>query len=358
MPELFGGIIGGQVGGGAGGPKSITGPGVTTNPGALTQHGNWLVNLQGSAASTIEMVPTAGLATAPSILFPLGTTPTKQGVIRSSEKLLMVARIGLTVTTGGTLTLISRNTKANLRGAQAVTITSVHSHVGLTANGNIILTSVLGTTIFPSAGVFSLTITKPSGKTEILVTAPSCKLALHGTGGITFQGTLVNTAATSAGQALVATGTGAAHWATVSATHVTMGGDVTGNSTNATVAKIRGRTVTAGAPSAFEVYAWTNPTTKWVATHPLGLLVAGTNITITTTAGKAKITASGATRVTMGGTVTGTSTNARVVGIRGHAVKTVSPNTGQALVWKAATSQYVPAPVHFPSDYIYQLSTV
>lgn len=202
-------------------------------------------------------------------------------------------------------------------GGKAKITASVQTTSKVTMGGGVTGTSTACTVAkAPSASVVAgtrVTIATTSGKAKITASVQTAT----GSAGGGLTGTYPNPTVAKAPSASVVAGTRV----TISTTSgkakisanvqttskVTMGGDVTGTSTAASVVKIRGHAVKAGTPSAHNVYAWTT-TTGFVATKPETLLVAGTHVTLATTGGKAKISASQPTKVTMGGGVTGTST--------------------------------------------------
>lgn len=145
----------------------------------------------------------------------------------------------------------------------------------------------------------------------------------------------------------LATTAGKAKINATATTKVTLAGDVTGTSTANTVTKIRGRNVATTTPTVHMVYAYTLGGTSWVPVHPSTLLVAGTRVTITTTSGKAKVTANvqTTTSVTMGGDVTGSSTAATVGKLRGRTLSTNTPTNSWAYCWTLGATKWVPRSV-------------
>lgn len=91
-------------------------------------------------------------------------------------------------------------------------------------------------------------------------------------------------------------------------TNVTMGGNVTGNSTNCTVVSLQNRPVSATAPTTSQVLAWNG--SSWTPQTP-----------------------SVVSSVTMGGDVVGNSSTTTVTKLQGNAVSSAFPATGQGLVW-------------------------
>jgi len=123
---------------------------------------------------------------------------------------------------------------------------------------------------------------------------------------VKLQGSPVSAAAPAAGQVLQ-WASGAWTPSTLTGT-VTMGGDVTGTNSAATVAKLQGSPVSAAAPATGQVLQWASG--AWTPST-----LAGT--------------------VTMGGDVTGTSSAATVAKLQGSPVSATAPAAGQVLQWAA-----------------------
>lgn len=174
-------------------------------------------------------------------------------------------------------------------------------------------------------------------------------LAAVSTGGVTLAGDVTGMAATTVVAALqgIAVSTtdpttdqvlkyNGTQWApaTLSAvTSVTLGGDVTGNSATATVAKLQGRTVASTSPTNGYVLTWNNGASQW---EPAA--------------------AATTSSVTLTGDVSGSSGANTVDKLKGVAVSSTTPTTNQALVYNGTAW----APADRPFDigtYIAGLTT-
>lgn len=133
------------------------------------------------------------------------------------------------------------------------------------------------------------------------------------------QGIGVSTTDPTTDQVLKYNGTAWAPATLTAVTSVTMGGDISGSSASATVAKIQGRSVASTSPSNGYVLAWNNGATQWEPTAP----------TVTSS-------------VTMGGDVSGSSSSATVAKIQGRTVVSTAPSDLQYLGWNNGSTQWEP----------------
>jgi hypothetical protein len=108
-----------------------------------------------------------------------------------------------------------------------------------------------------------------------------------------------------------------------------MGGDVSGSSASATVAKLQGRTVASTGPTDLQYLGWNNGASQW---EPK--------------------TISATTSVTMTGDVSGSSGSNTVDKIKGASVSGTAPTSGQALVYSGSawtpTTQPYDVPTYTP----------
>jgi hypothetical protein len=138
------------------------------------------------------------------------------------------------------------------------------------------------------------------------------------------RGVAVSSSAPSSGQVLKYDGT---QWAPASDTDTGMTaltGDVTASGSGsqaATVARIQGRTVASTAPTSGQVLSWNSTTSQW---EPA-----------TVTSGSSSL----------GGDLSGTTSSATVAKIQGRTIATTAPTSGQVLSWNSTSSQWEPATV-------------
>lgn len=99
----------------------------------------------------------------------------------------------------------------------------------------------------------------------------------------------------------------------------TLGGDVTGQTTAATVTQIQGRPVSSTAPASGQALTWNSSTSRWEPT-----------------------TVSGGGATTLAGDVVGSSSSTTVTQIQGRPIVSTAPSNGQALVWNASTTRWEP----------------
>ena len=100
----------------------------------------------------------------------------------------------------------------------------------------------------------------------------------------------------------------------------TVGGDLSGSVSAATVTQIQGRPVASTAPSGGQSLTWNSSTNRW----------------------EPQTVSGGSGSVTLAGDVTGASSATTVTQIQGHPVASTTPTAGQALVWNGSTSRWEP----------------
>lgn len=107
-------------------------------------------------------------------------------------------------------------------------------------------------------------------------------------------------------------------WIPATVTDPSLGGDLGGTVGNATVGYLRGRLISATAPTDGQVYAWDNALNQWQPTALAG-------------------------DPTVGGDLLGTASHAAVTHIHGRTVATTIPTEGQVYAWDATLSQWKPS---------------
>lgn len=99
-----------------------------------------------------------------------------------------------------------------------------------------------------------------------------------------------------------------------------IGGDVTGPSGSVTVGQIQGHPVASSMPLAGQSLMWNGTTARW----------------------EPQTGGSGSGPTTLSGDVVGLSSSVTVTQIQGHAVASIAPQNGQALVWNGSTTRWEP----------------
>jgi ribosomal protein L35AE/L33A len=119
------------------------------------------------------------------------------------------------------------------------------------------------------------------------------------------------------------------------------GGDLSGALTNATVAKMQGRAISATAPTSGQVLTWSG--TQWTAQAPTGGVTSTFGRTGAVTAqtgdysfGQISGTVGTGQLPTIGGDLSGLLTSVTVYRIQNRAVSAAAPATGQVLMWDGA----------------------
>lgn len=148
---------------------------------------------------------------------------------------------------------------------------------------------------------------------------------------------------------------------TVGNASVTVGGDLIGPITGATVAKLQNRSIASTAPATGQALVWGGsswqPTTLAelvpLSPNPAGTYGDSTTIPVvtvdlygrTTGVTTAAINISGSA---VGGDISGTVSSATVRALRGRSVSASAPQDGYSLIWSSSASEWQPQPVTTP----------